>query len=135
MFEKLCGADPAHSIILVTTNWDFTEDQEPALLHEQELETRDDYWGLMVKRGSSVVRHGGDNDSAMRVLGASGLLGGPDVLPDHHAEPVERKRGFSESGIEFQSAEQKVDQLLAEYTTVLDMPPPQHRRWTMDTTY
>jgi hypothetical protein len=132
MFEKLCGHDSVHSVILVTTNWDFLGDQETALLHEQELQTRDEYWGLMIKHGSFAIRHAGDNDSAMRVLGTLGPLDRTNPVFDHHAE---RKRGFSESNIEFQSAEQKVDQLLAEYTTVLDAPPAQHRRYTMDPIY
>jgi len=132
MFEKLCGADSIHSVILVTTNWGFLGDQEAALLHEQELQTRDEYWGLMIKRGSFATRHTGDNDSAMRVLGTFGPLNRTNAVFNHQMEPVERKRGFSEASIEFQSAEQKVDQLLAEYTTVLDAPPGHQRRWTLD---
>jgi hypothetical protein len=135
MFEKLCGADSIHSVILVTTDWGFYGDQEAAMQHEQELQTRDEYWGLMIKRGSFVIRHAGDNDSAMRVLGTFGPLDRASPMLNRQMEPGERRRGFSESGIEFQSAEQKVDQLLAEYTTVLDFPPAQHRRWTMDQVY
>jgi hypothetical protein len=136
MFEKLCGANSVNSVILVTTNWEyFLGDQERALLHEQELCTHDEYWGSMIKRGSSVIRHAGDYDSAMRVLGTFGLLAHINPVADRHAEPVERSRAFSESNIEFQSAEQQVDELLAEYTTLLDIPQAQHRRWTMDPIY
>lgn len=135
MFEKLCGTNSVHSVILVTTNWDyFLGDQERALLYEQELCTHDEYWGSMCKRGSSVVRHVGDHDSAMRVLSTFGLLAHTNPFSDHHEGPVERSRALSESNVEYQSAEQQVYELLSEYTTVLDIPT-QHRRWTMDPIY
>jgi len=135
MFEKLCGADSIHSVILVTTHWDVLGDKETALQHEQEIHARDDYWGLMMQHGSSVTRHDGSKHSAKGVLGTFRQLDLNNPLLDHHGEPGERKRGLSESSIEFQSAKQKVDQLLAQYTTVLDFPPAQHRRWTMDVSY
>jgi hypothetical protein len=135
MFEKLCGADAIHSVILVTTNWGVLGDEETALQHEQEIHARDDYWGLMMQRGSSVIRHDGSKHSARGVLGTFRQLDLNNPLLDHHGELGERRRGFSESGIEFQSDEQKVDQLLAQYTIVLDFPPAQHRRWTMDVNY
>src|SRR5450432_4640820 len=134
MFKKLCSADALHSVILATTNWDFLGGQEAAMLREQELNTRDEYWGLMMKRGSSILRHTGDKDSAMRILGTLGPLHHTkpmDSQYDYHMEPIERKRGLSESrtGFESQSTEATVNQLLAEYTTVVDIPPAQ-RRWT-----
>jgi hypothetical protein len=135
MFEKLCGADSIHSVILVTTHWDALGDKEIALQHEQEIYARDDYWGSMMQHDSSVTRHDGTKQSAKAVLSTFRQLDLNNPLLDHHGELGERKRGFSESSIEFQSAEQKVDQLLAQYTTVLDFPPAQQRRWTMDVSY
>ena len=137
MFEKLCGTDSLHSVILVTTNWGFLGDQEVAILRKQELQTREEYWGLMVKRGSVVLSHTGDNDSAMNILSNLVPLGSTDSTFSHPVEPVERKRGFSVSsfGREFQSVDERVDQLLAEYTTVVDIPPAKQRRWTIDATH
>lgn len=133
-FEKLCGTDSLHPVILVTTNWDFFGDQEVAVQHEQELQSRDDYWGLMVKRGSVILRHTGDYDSAMRILNT---LVPVDPTTSTVWHQMERKRGFSQSdiGLGLQSAEAQVDELLAEYTTVVDAPPPQQRRWTGGFTY
>jgi hypothetical protein len=136
MFEKLCGANSIHSVILVTTNWEyFLGDDQRALLHEQELRAHDEYWGLMIQRGSSMIRHGANYDSAMRVLGTLGLLAHATTFSGHHPEVLERSHTFSESKIEFRTVEQEADELLAAYTTVLDTPHIQQRRWTMDLTY
>ncbi len=137
IFEKLCGPDACHSVILATTNWDALGDQEAAMRHEEDLYTNDKYWGMMIKLGSSVLRHTGDNDSAMHILATLGSLSQTESMVSQHnphMEPMERKRGFSASSIGFQSRndEAKVNQLLAEYTTVIDVPQVQNRRWTMD---
>jgi hypothetical protein len=137
IFEKLCGTDPLHSVIMVITSWDFLGDLETAMLREEELQAHDDHWGLMTKRGSCVLRHTGDSDSMVRILGT--LVPSESTQPAFggQMEPQERKRGFSESSIslEFQSAEAEVNQLLAEYTMVFDIPPAQQRRWTLDHIY
>src|SRR4051794_19716222 len=67
-FEKLCGPNPLKSIIMVITSWNFLGDLEGAMQREEELQRADDHWGLMLKRDSSVLRHTGDSDSAMRIL-------------------------------------------------------------------
>jgi hypothetical protein len=133
MFEKLCGTSSFQSIILVTTNWDFLGDQATAMSREDELRTNDEYWGLMMKRDSHVQHHDGDRDSAMRILSTIVHINPAQDVSSNQIDLVERKRGYSESniGIEFQSPEARVDQLLAEYTKVLDIPLA-HRRWTMD---
>jgi hypothetical protein len=141
MFEKLCGHDAAHSVILATTNWDVLGDSNTPVQHEQELLSRDEYWGSMIKYGSALLRHTGDYESAMHILGTLGVLA--DTKPvaidddDPHTEAMERKRGFSESSVAFEpmNAEAKVNQLLAEYTTVVDVPQAQGRRWTMDSIF
>jgi hypothetical protein len=134
IFEKLCGTDPLHSVIMAITSWEFLGDLEAAMLREEEMQAHDEHWGLMIKRGSSVLRYTGDNDSAMRILGTLVPSDSTQPASGHQMEPHERKRGFSESGtrIEFQSAEAEVNQLLTKYTTVFEIPPAQQRRWTMD---
>ena len=121
----------------MTTNWGFLEDEEGALLHERELQTRDEYWGLMAKHGSSILRHGGDIDSAMRIINHLIPHNRTQSLDSYHMEPLERRRGLSDPNIkpEFHGAEVMVDQLLAEYTTVFDGPLAQHRRWTLGSTF
>jgi hypothetical protein len=122
---------------MVITSWDFLGDLEAAMLREEELQAHDDHWGLMVKSGSCVLRHTGDSDSVMRILGT--LVPSDSTQPafSHQIPLQERQWGFSESSIsfQFQNAEADVNQLLAEYTTVFDTQQGQQRRRTLDHIY
>ena len=65
MFEKLCGKDAIHNIILTTTMWDIV-DEETGRDREQQLKSK--YWQTMLERKSSTSRFLGTRESALRVI-------------------------------------------------------------------
>jgi type I site-specific restriction-modification system R (restriction) subunit len=67
MFKKLCGPECFPAVTLVTTFWGVA-DLRKAADREQELISKEEYWGFMAKRGSSVVRHAGDEESALDII-------------------------------------------------------------------
>lgn len=67
MFQKLMGKDCFPSIILATTFWGNV-DPRIGEDHEKELIGTDMFWGEMYKKGSQVVRHTGDRNSAWAIL-------------------------------------------------------------------
>ena len=117
MFRKLCGTTSLSAVVLVTTYWDVVHDQELATRREDELKTNDDFWGLMIKHGSSVQRHTGDRDLAMRILETL-VHRDARITLDIQAEMVDQGKELSET-----SAGKMINQLLAEYKTVVDNPP------------
>lgn len=72
MFKALCGEDAYKHIVLATTMWENLTgpglSYDVGVEREQELLRRQDWWGLMYKRGSQVVRHTGDKQSAMDIV-------------------------------------------------------------------
>ena len=67
MFKKLCGQDALRNVILATTMWDKVSEEDGAKREGQLIETPE-FWGWMKDRGSTVLRHAGDRDSAMRLI-------------------------------------------------------------------
>jgi hypothetical protein len=67
MFKKLCGEECFSSVILATTMWGLV-DERTGDAREAELVREEDFWGYMAKRGSKVMRHYGDRESAMRIV-------------------------------------------------------------------
>jgi hypothetical protein len=67
IFKKLCGGDDFARIVLATTMWDMI-DQETAERKENEIKTNSDFWGLMIKRGSSIFRLDRGEESAAKVI-------------------------------------------------------------------
>jgi hypothetical protein len=55
MFRELCGLDALKNIILVTTFWSDTE-QLTGERREEELATKEAFWGGMLERGSRMAR-------------------------------------------------------------------------------
>lgn len=70
MFRQLCGNDPLKNIVLVTTFWGIGDEQK-SMDREKELSTREDFWGEMLARGSTIKRVT-DRNSALDIV--SGLL-------------------------------------------------------------
>ena len=62
MFEKLCGKDAIHNVILTTTMWDIV-DEETGRDREQQLKSK--YWQTML---DSTSRFLGTRESALRVI-------------------------------------------------------------------
>jgi hypothetical protein len=72
VFEKMCDVDWPQRTLLVTTKWQFV-DEEWGLRREEVIERT--YWRSMITLGSRMVRFEDkdDSDSAWRVVDA--LLG------------------------------------------------------------
>ncbi|ETS83582.1 hypothetical protein PFICI_05458 [Pestalotiopsis fici W106-1] len=68
MFKKLCGPEAFHRILLTTTMWEqvLPEDGSRRL---SQLETADDFWAPMIRKGSRVVQHLNTPDSAKKLIG------------------------------------------------------------------
>jgi hypothetical protein len=67
LFKKLCGRDDFARIVLATTTW-YEVDQKAAERNENQIETSSDFWGLMIKRGSSVFGLDRGEGSAAKVI-------------------------------------------------------------------
>lgn len=67
MFKKLCGAQGLSCVVLATTMWSQVtlEDGER---REQELVSRQDFWGEMIKQGSTVMRQDQSEASAIKII-------------------------------------------------------------------
>jgi hypothetical protein len=69
MFRRLCGKDALRNVLLVTTMWDRVHPDEGSRREEQ-LRTAQSFWAGMIQRGSRILRHTGDEDSALRIVRA-----------------------------------------------------------------
>jgi ribosomal protein L25 (general stress protein Ctc) len=67
MFKQLCGPEFYNNVVLATTFW---EGFDPIVgkSRERELRENDEFWGILYKRGSSVVRLGLDDNEDRRLL-------------------------------------------------------------------
>lgn len=69
MFNKLCGENALHKVVLVTTMWENLQTQDQGDAREEELRNTDEFWGWMAARGSRIERHTNNAESARRLLG------------------------------------------------------------------
>lgn len=69
MFNKLCGENALHKVVLVTTMWENLKTQDEGQAREAELRNTDAFWGWMSARGSKIERHTNDADSGKRLIG------------------------------------------------------------------
>lgn len=71
MFRKLCGKDCFKNVLLITTMWIKVEADKGAS-REKELVDTEEFWGCMVKHGSTVLRHTDefDRSSALKAINA-----------------------------------------------------------------
>jgi hypothetical protein len=67
MFRRLCGPDSFRNVVLATTFWEEVAPQTGAA-REKELCENKNFWGLMVNKGSDVVRLHRDSRSSLEVL-------------------------------------------------------------------
>lgn len=69
MFKKLCGENFYPRVFLVTTMWDIAPEAK-GKQREDELITKSEFWGAMIRGGASLQRHYGTRDSALNILNA-----------------------------------------------------------------
>jgi len=67
MFKKLCGADGLSCVVLATTMWNQI-DAANGERREEELICKAEFWGDMIKRGSTVMRHDQNEVSATNII-------------------------------------------------------------------
>jgi len=63
MFRELCGEKNFSNVILCTTMWDKV-DEEEGRRREEELKSKETFWGNLVSRGAQVMRHRGPDFTA-----------------------------------------------------------------------
>lgn len=67
MFRKLCGSECYKNVVLATTFWTEVA-KSTGEKREKELAEKDEFWGMMVKKKSQVVRLEHNKDSALSVI-------------------------------------------------------------------
>ncbi|KAH7177048.1 P-loop containing nucleoside triphosphate hydrolase protein, partial [Dactylonectria macrodidyma] len=67
LFERLCGDESLKTVVLGTTMWN-KEQEDIFTRRQEELKSNPDFWGKMVSRGSTVVRHDNTRESAMSIV-------------------------------------------------------------------
>jgi hypothetical protein len=66
-FRKLCGKQSMSSTVLATTMWaNVTVDEGD--IRETDLKDTAEFWGDMIREGSTTYRHTGDHHSAMNII-------------------------------------------------------------------
>ncbi|KAH8750693.1 P-loop containing nucleoside triphosphate hydrolase protein, partial [Hyaloscypha sp. PMI_1271] len=67
MFKKLCGEDSFSNVVLATTHWEKVS-AEDGDRREAELRTSTEFYGTMIRRGSTMMRHMDNAISAKAVV-------------------------------------------------------------------
>lgn len=67
MFRKLCGDQGLSSVVLATTFWSRNPTSDE-LRREEELVSRDDFWGAMIRKGSTMFRQDDGTTSATKII-------------------------------------------------------------------
>jgi len=68
MFQKICGSTCLSNVVLATTMWDRLTDVELGNRREAELIREPDFWGEMIKEGSTVLRQDDGPRSALKIM-------------------------------------------------------------------
>jgi hypothetical protein len=66
-FKKLCGPEFLSKVVLATTFWTAVS-QATGNAREDQLKTKDEFWGAMIKNGSKVFRHDRREESAAQIV-------------------------------------------------------------------
>jgi len=94
-FRKLCGTHSMSSTVLATTMWsDVSPDMGDA--REQELRETAEFWGDMIREGSTVYRHTDDYNSAMNIISFLTDRDTKTIL-GLQAEMVDQKRSLEDT--------------------------------------
>ena len=76
IFRKLCGPECYKNVVLATTFWNEVS-KSTGEKREKELADKDEFWGMMVKKRSQIVRLEHDKESALNVIS---LIGQEDKI-------------------------------------------------------
>jgi len=70
MFRELCGEKNFGNVILCTTMWGKVSEEE-GQRREEELKSKETFWGSLISRGAQVVRHQGDLTASAKNIAGS----------------------------------------------------------------
>ena len=104
MFRRLCGNDRRHmrNVILATTKLS-TVPASVARQREDELQSTEEFWGLMIANGSKVERFRDTKDSAEEIVTTALDCGRRTFTPRFQQEIIEgRELAQTEAGIYLQ---------------------------------
>jgi hypothetical protein len=94
MFQQLCGPDCYKNVVLATTFWDKVT-KATGIQREKELRENDQFWGLLFKEGSKIVRLTQNRAKAHEVIK---LAGNHDqMVLKAQREVVDQKKKRSET--------------------------------------
>lgn len=65
LFKEICGAEALPCVVLATSMWDLVP-REKAEQREQDLISKEEFWGGLIRHGCRVARH--DNGSASAAM-------------------------------------------------------------------
>ncbi|WPH02106.1 P-loop containing nucleoside triphosphate hydrolase protein [Acrodontium crateriforme] len=71
MFKDLCGENPMKNVMLVTTRWGVAKkagSEEIAADHENQLQSKEEFWEPMVRRGANLARFEDTKESALSII-------------------------------------------------------------------
>ncbi|GAB1317169.1 Reticulocyte-binding protein 2 a [Madurella fahalii] len=94
-FRKLCGVQSMSSTVLATTMW---SEVSPDIGNARELELKEtaEFWGDMIREGSTVYRHTDDHNSAINIISFLTDRDTKTVL-GLQAEMVDQKRSLEDT--------------------------------------
>lgn len=98
MFSKLCGEGALSKVILATTMWENVDRADGELREKQLTETRD-FWGFMCEKGSRILRHYNNKESAMKLLSYFASDKTQKVTLDVQRELVEGRKTLDETRV------------------------------------
>jgi len=67
VFEKLCGPNSLHNVVIVTTKWDQLPKDDP-IGESREDELLNDHMAMLVKLGAKHARHDNSIESVLRIV-------------------------------------------------------------------
>jgi len=114
VFKKLCGEDCFRSVFLCTTFWDmFKRNPQIAEAREMELETKEEFWGGMISRGSKVCRVPDDQGSARQLLCA--MVQGESMILKIQKELVDEEKKLDETAAGLSFFELEISRMKEEH--------------------
>jgi len=67
MFKKLCGEEGLSCVVLATTMWN-TDSLQKSEQRERELQTKEEFWAGLIRKGSKVFRQDQGAESARKII-------------------------------------------------------------------
>lgn len=89
MFRKLCGDENLQNVIMATTKWGITPQQD-ALEREKELLSPTGFWGVMIAQGSLIRRFENSEASAKALVEEILRTGQERFVPKFQEEVAQR---------------------------------------------